>query len=255
MLARMLLAPGRFGRQQPRRDLIFESEQFATSMQVAVAAGHESRVRLLLESAERASTEVGDAPISECCPKPKVNRRPSWSGQEDENNKMIQVHKPEDDYDIEALLLIAISHDQKSVFDLLLEKTIYIDSHSNNQGSILQHAVRRGSLYFVTKLLECGADVNLSAGDLNPDSSFKLATLAMSVHCQDIKIFESLYQAGAFVEESYGTSVPQLLGLLKESVCKKPENLAWLDDELRMQDRVKVNVAERVDDSTPTSKN
>lgn len=91
MLARMLLAPGRFGRQQPRRDLIFESEQFATSMQVAVAAGHESRVRLLLESAERASTEVGDAPISECCPKPKVNRRPSWSGQEDENNKMIQV--------------------------------------------------------------------------------------------------------------------------------------------------------------------
>jgi ankyrin repeat protein len=191
-LTHMLIATACVEPTEGKRYLIYDREEYLTSLQVAVAAGHESRVRMLLKSQSS---------------KPPVE-------------------------DIGRLLLIAISHGQRPVFDFLLGhySDIDIDSTYDRQGTALQYAVRKGDKYFVVALLERGADVNKAGGEYTLDAAFRLVPLAMSVNCEDTSIFDALYSFGAFVNQDYGTSVPQLLALLKATKKEKPPTLQWLED-------------------------
>ncbi len=169
----------------------YNGEEFLTSFQVAVAAGHEARVRMLLQSGsyERSFQYLGSP------------------------------------------LLIAISFGRRTIFDLLLDYTTDIDTTHAGQGTALQYAVRKGDTYLVSSLLEKGADVNKVGGEYAQDSTFRLTPLAMSVNCDDTSIFEELYSYGAFVDEEHGTSVPQLLALSRKSKKAMPPTLRWLEQQ------------------------
>jgi ankyrin repeat protein len=92
----------------------YEGEQFLTSFRVARGAGHEARVRRLLQS-----------------------------GLDDQSFQYLW-----------SPLLIAISFGRRNVFDLLLDHTADIDSAHAGQGTALQHAIRKGYKYFVVSLSE-----------------------------------------------------------------------------------------------------